>query len=175
MKNFYEFNKLSDEQIREIAENVERGNVCYINANTREIIFMMNNEALSDYGISWEDDDEENETPDDNSPSWQKEMYADVKADMNKIDSWDVKDTIRIEKPETHEAFKFMENFVDEVIPEGKLKQDFWKALSRSHPFSNFNTIVHNCRYREEWFEFKHNALEEYVREEIGYRCSEEE
>ena len=158
--------KLSDKQIHEIAEMVDVGHICYINAKTGETIFMFNNEMLSNYGISWEDDNEENEMPDDNSPDWQDEMYADVKADMNKINSWDLKDTIRIEKPESHKAFKFMEDFVDEVIPEGKLKQDFWKALSRNHPFRNFNDIVHNCKYREDWFEFKQNAMEEYVRKE---------
>jgi len=167
--------KLSDEQIREIADMLDVGHICYINTNTGETIFMMNNEMLSNYGISWEDDDEEDEKPDDGTPDWQDEMYAEVKADMNKIYSWDLKDTIRIEKPESHEAFKFMERFVDEVIPEGKLKQDFWKALSRSHPFSNFNAIVHDCEYRENWFEFKQNALEEYVRDEMGYSSDEEE
>ena len=167
--------KLPDEQIREIAERIDIGDTCYINADTGETIFMLNDEILSEYGISWEDDNEENEMSDDYQPDWQDEMYAEVKADMDKINSWDFKDTIRIEKPNSHEAFKFMENFVDEVIPEGKLKQDFWKALSRSHPFRNFNDIVHNCEYREEWFEFKQNALEGYVREEIGCKYNEEE
>ena len=37
------------------------------------------------------------------------------------------------------------------------------------------NAIVHNCEYRENWFAFKQNALEEYVREEISYRYDEEE
>ena len=152
--------KLTDEQIREIAGMIDIGDICYINANTGETIFMMNNEMLSNYGISWEDDDEENEKSDDNFPDWQKEMYADVKADMDKIYSWDLKDTIRIEKPESHEAFKFMERFVDEVIPEGNLKQDFWKALLRNHPFRNFNAIMHNCQYREDWFEFKHEVCD---------------
>jgi hypothetical protein len=166
--------KLTDKQIREIAEMLDASDqTCFINANTGEIIFMMNNEMLSNYGISWED--EENEELNDDSSSWQEEMYTDIKADMAKINSWNFKDTIRIEKPESHEAFKFMENFVDEVIPEGKLKQDFWRALSRSHPFRNFNAIVHNCKYREDWFVFKQNVMEEYVRRELGYGYREEE
>jgi len=161
--------KLTDEQIRDIAETIDAmDNICYINRETGEVIFMMNDEMLSDYGISWEDEDEEDVPPDDDSPDWQKDMYSEVKADMEKIYSWDFEDTIRIKKPESHESFEFMERFVDEIIPEGKLKQDFWKALSRSHPFRNFNAIVHNCKYREDWFRFKQVALEEYVRKEIG-------
>jgi hypothetical protein len=46
---------------------------------------------------------------------------------------------------ETIDATDFMERFVDEVIPEGKLKQNFWRTLSRSHPFRNFNDLIHNC------------------------------
>ena len=67
-------NNLPNEQIHEIAENIDMGEVCYINVQTGETIFMMN------------------------------------------------------------------------------------------------NAIIHNCEYRENWFAFKQNALEEYVRNEIGYR-----
>ena len=62
-----------------------------------------------------------------------------------------------------------MKDFVDEIIPDGKLKEKFWNALSRSHPFRNFNAIVHNCDYREDWFKFKQAALEEYVKRETSF------
>jgi hypothetical protein len=159
--------KLSDEQIHEIAETIDAADeVCYVNRDTGEFILMMNNERLCDYEIYWEDDEED--APDDTWPAWQKEMHNDVKADMDKIYSWGLINVIRVKKPESHESFEFMERFVDEIIPEGKLKQDFWKALSRTHPFRNFNAIVHNCKYREDWFRFKQMAMEEYVRREIG-------
>ena len=155
--------KLSNEQIHEIAEMIDTGyHVCYVNPDTCEVEIIFGDEMLNNYGISWEED----ETPDENAPEWQEEMYADVKAQMARIDSW--QHFIRIEKPDSHEAFKFMERFIEEVIPEGKLKEQFWKALSRSHPFRNFNAIVHNCEYREDWFTFKQNLLEEYVRMELG-------
>jgi len=163
--------KLTDEQISDIAETIDAlDNICYLNRGTGEYILMMNNKMLSEYGISWEDE-EENEDDvlsDDDSPDWQKDMYNEVKADMAKIYSWELKDTIRIEKPESHESFEFMERFVDEIIPEGNLKREFWEALSRSHPFRNFNAIVHNCKYREDWFRFKQMAMEEYLRKKIG-------
>ena len=59
-----------------------------------------------------------------------------------------------------------MEDFVDEIIPEGNLKEQFWRALTQRHPFRNFNDIVHNCEYREDWFKFKQAALE---KKEIEY------
>ena len=154
--------KLSDTQIHEIAEAIDTTNdVCYFNAGTGEYV-LMNDESLHDNGISWEVED----GPDANWPAWQKELYNDVKADMAKIDSWE--EVIRIERPTPDEFFGFMERFVDEVIPEGNLKDKFWNALSRSHPFRNFKALVDDCAYREAWFNFKEEALEEYVRGRLG-------
>ena len=156
--------KISNKQIAEIADSIDAGDICFINKDTGELIFMMSNEMLSYHGISWEDDfDEEEEDEEfDVASNWQDELYTQVKADMAKIYSWE--HVIRIEKPDSRKGFEIMERFVKEVIPEGKLKDRFWNALSKSHPFRNFNNVVHNCELREDWFEFKQNALEEYVR-----------
>jgi hypothetical protein len=160
--------KLTKKQIHEIAEMIDMGHICYLNCNTGEYIMMLNNEMLAEYGIYWEE--KENFDPEEAfNQEWEKEMYKDVKADMDKIYSWGLTDTIRIEQPESHKGFEFMEQFVDEVIPVGRLKLDFENALSRKHPFGNFNAIVHNCKYREDWFAFKQQALEEYVRKIIRY------
>ena len=156
--------KLTDKQIHDIAEAIDVGEICYLNRDTGEYVIMQNNELLSEYGIYWEEE-EDFDSEKEFDHDWEKDMYNDVKADMEKIYSWE--HVIRIEKLESHESFEIMERFVDEVIPKGKLKQDFCRALSRSHPFRNFNDIVHNCKYREDWFAFKQNALEEYVRERI--------
>lgn len=141
--------KLSDRQIREIAERVDAGEMCYIHAGTGEAIFVVDDE------LSWDDADEEDE--------------------MEKIHSWEEKDTIRIKKPKSYEAFKFMERFVNEVIPEGRLKEDFEQALSKKHPFRNFSAIADRCEYQEAWYEFKQNALEAYVREKLDCWDDEEE
>jgi hypothetical protein len=139
--------KLSEEQIKEIAEMLDTGyHICCINPDTGEVEIVFNNEMMSYL------DDEEDD---------------DIKAQQARIDSW--QRFIRIEKPESHESFQIMENFVNEIIPDGKLKEQFWNALSRSHPFRNFNAIVHNCDYREDWFKFKQAALEEYVKREAGF------
>ena len=160
--------KISDEQISEMAEMLDTGyHVCYVNPDTGEVEIIFTNEMLREYGISWDDDEEDEDGGDEESThGWQDEFNADVKAQMARIYSW--QHFVRIEKPESHEAFGFMENFVDEVIPEGKLKKQFWNALSKKHPFRNFNHMVHNCEYREEWFKFKKNAMEEYVRKQIN-------
>jgi len=160
--------KFTDEQIHELAEEIGMGySVCYVNRDTGEYIIMMDNQSLADYGIYWDEEEVvDDDTVYENVSGWQQEMYDDVKTDMKKIDSWE--HVLHIKKLESFESFRIMENFVDEVIPEGKLKQNFWNALSKSHPFRNFNAIVHNCDYREDWFKYKQKALEEYVREVIG-------
>ena len=57
--------------------------------------------------------------------------------------------------------------FVEKSVTEGRLKDDLEVALSRKHPFRNFNAIIDNSRFREVWFGFKQEALEDYVREKI--------
>ncbi len=157
----------TDVQIAEIVDAIDSGcHECYVNPETYEFEIIFNEETLSNYGISWNEDEEDDETEDiDSLPSWQKEMYLDVKAQMKRINSW--KSFIRIEKPESFESFKFMEHFVDSVLPEGRLKEQFWQILNRRHPFREFNHLIHNCQYREDWFQFKQKELEEYVRRQL--------
>ena len=155
--------KLSDEQIREIADSIDTGYINYVNPDTGEMEKMMNNEALANYGIYWEDEEEDEEDLG-FEPDWQKEMREETKAQMARIDSWER--CVAIKNPESHEAFKFMEAFVEEIIPE-KEQKIYWKALSWKKPFANFNDLIHDSEYREAWFEFKRKKLEEYVREEL--------
>jgi len=160
--------KLSDKQIHEIAEAIDATNdVCYFNPETGEYVLMMGDEELHDNGISMEDDD----GSDDKWLDWQKEMFDDVKADMAKIDSWE--NAVRIERPTPHESFGFMEQFVEEVIPDGEMKERFLEALSRSHPFRNFKDIVDDSMYRDAWFVFKQEELEGYVRGKLGEEFSD--
>jgi len=141
--------KLSEEQIKEIAEMLDTGyHTCFVNPDTGEVEIVFNNDETLTY---LEGEEEDN--------------Y--IKAQLARIDSW--QRCIRIEKPESHDSFQIMKDFVDEIIPDGKLKEKFWNALSRSHPFRNFNAIVHNCDYREDWFKFKQAALEEYVKRETSF------
>ena len=157
----------SKEQIKEIAEMLGCGNhVCYANPDTGEIEIILDDEMLDINGISWEEDEEEEIMTDESAPVWQDELYAEVKAQMKRINSWER--FTRIEKPTSNEAYRFMERFIDEALPEGTLKERLWKTLSRRHPFQSFNTIIHGSEHREEWFAFRQEAMEEYVRRKLG-------
>jgi len=81
---------------------------------------------------------------------------------LDKIDEWPR--FIRIEPLDSSEGFRIMEDFTEEVVPAGKFKNQLINVLSRSKPFANFKWLVEGSGYREEWFKFKMECKEEYVR-----------
>ena len=148
--------KLSDKAIREIAGSIDCGFICYVNPETGEMEeFMENNEYEEDLLVTEIDDE---------TPEWQKEEIAEIKARNERIDSWNY---VIIRQPNSNESFRFMEDFVEEVIPE-KEQKIYWKALSWKRPFANFKDLIDDSEYREAWFRFKEQKLMEYVKSELG-------
>ena len=135
---------LPEETVREIAEMLDCGHVCYLNPDTNETVFIPN-------PASWEYFEE----PD---------M---VTKELEKVDSWERR--IKLAPPESFESFQFMESFMDE-LPESEstLRNKLISALSHSHPFARFKAVIDNCPYRQEWFDHKQRCLEKYVRDEIS-------
>lgn len=133
-----------EETVREIAEMLDCGHVCYLNPDTNETVFIPN-------PASWEYFEE----PD---------M---VTKELEKVDSWERR--IKLAPPESFESFQFMESFIDE-LPENEsiLSNKLISALSHSHPFARFKAAIDNCPYRQEWFDHKQRCLEKYVRDEIS-------
>lgn len=133
-----------EETVREIAEMLDCGHVCYLNPDTNETVFIPN-------PASWEYFEE----PD---------M---VTKELEKVDSWERR--IKLAPPESFESFQFMESFIDE-LPENEsiLRNKLISAFSHSHPFARFKAAIDNCPYRQEWFDHKQRCLEKYVRDEIS-------
>ena len=133
-----------EETVREIAEMLDCGHVCYLNPDTNETVFIPN-------PASWEYFEE----PD---------M---VTKELEKVDSWEKR--IKLTPPESFESFQFMESFIEE-LPESEstLRNKLISALSHSHPFARFKAVIDNCPYRQEWFDHKQRCLEKYVRDEIS-------
>ena len=133
-----------EETVREIAEMLDCGHVCYLNPDTNETVFIPN-------PASWEYFEE----PD---------M---VTKELEKVDSWERR--IKLDPPESFESFQFMESFIDE-LPENEsiLRNKLISALSHSHPFARFKAAIDNCPYRQEWFDHKQRCLDKYVRDEIS-------
>ena len=135
---------LPEETVREIAEMLDCGHVCYLNPDTNETVFIPN-------PASWEYFEE----PD---------M---VTKELEKVDSWERR--IKLDPPESFESFQFMESFIEE-LPESEstLRNKLISVLSHSHPFARFKAVIDNCPYRQEWFDHKQRCLEKYVRDEIS-------
>ena len=134
---------LPEETVREIAEMLDCGHICYLNPCTKETVFVLN-------PASWE---------------YFEDSEMDAK-DLEKVDSWEK--FIKLAPPESFESFKFMESFINE-LPKGEtsLRNKLVWALSHSHPFARFKAVIDSCPYRQEWFDYKQKCLEAYVCEVI--------
>ncbi len=133
--------KVPKKIIKEIAENIDCGMVCFINTDTLET------ENASQTFI---EDPEE------------FEMMTGMTAEDMKLKYLDWENYITVNPLESYESFKIMENFVD-TVADKTLQNKLIDALNRRKPFAGFNSVVDNSDYRQKWFDFKQQQLEEHV------------
>ncbi len=132
---------LSKDQIKEIAEQLDCGNRCYINKETGDI----------------------KTTPDFDNGYADEELWADVLKELE--ENWNK--YIQIEKMESHESFDIMADFADSVDSR-ELRDNLINALNKKHPFRNFKWVVDNSGpYRQKWFDFKNQRLIEWVKDQL--------
>lgn len=137
--------KCSQKLISDLAEELDMGCICYVNLDTRVYETVLGDS----YAICFEEGDE-----------MQQEIF-------DKIDSW--KNIVKIEPPISVELFEIMEIFTEECISkDNPLSKQLYKALSSSKPFRNFKYTIDDSNFREEWFAFKQQKLEEYVKKELN-------
>jgi hypothetical protein len=128
--------------IKEIAEEIDVGMICFLNTDTLEMDSVLG-QSYTIYG----DDD------------YSQEVY-------DKVDSWE--NVIRFEPLLSWQSFKIMEDFTESCIPDKDIvKSRLWNALSRRKPFQNFKIIIDNSPYRQCWFDFKQSRLEQFVAEQL--------
>lgn len=158
-----------ENEIREIAGNIDCGITCYLNPDTWEFEEIPQC-VMDEYGPSdWDDEEEDDE----NETGWQADLRRSLRQQLEKINSWE--HCIKIEQPESYEAYRFMERFIDGCISEN----DIWytrarRAINGRRPFANFKHIIEHCSpYRQQWFDFKRECLEEYVRDAIEINLPE--
>ena len=77
-----------------------------------------------------------------------------------KHENW--QNCLTIEPMESHDSFKIMEYFVDEV-KDINFQEKLINALNRNKPFANFKYLVENSDYRQQWFDFRQAKYEFYV------------
>ena len=133
--------KLTDNQIREIAELLECGLQCYVHKPTDTIEYHPDIDEMFD-----------------------PEPWQDL---IDKIEeNWD--DYERFEKMDSSQAFRVMEDFVDSIDP-NETKKRLEYALSRPKPFRNFKYEIDQSKYRQTWFDFRLNANINWVKKQLRY------
>ena len=82
---------------------------------------------------------------------------TDFEYDYDKVEDW-----IKIEPLESHASYKIMRSFV-ENLPNGKEKEKLTNVINGHKPFANFNRLIHDSEYREDWFKHRTCLYEKYV------------
>jgi hypothetical protein len=132
--------QLTNEQINEVADNLDCGFRCFINIKTGEVKEAPDNFIVGDLG-PWEEDLE----------------------DLEK--NWE--DYLEIDGMSSDDSFKVMADFTEEV-DNPFIRERLINALNRSKPFRNFKRVIDDSgKYRERWFGFKHQRYVEWVKNQI--------
>ncbi|WP_139856817.1 UPF0158 family protein [Aequorivita sinensis] len=130
--------------IKEIAQELDCGNDCYYNPKTNELI------TIPNFGEMLDED----------------EFRESFGAEFKKVKK-NKADFIKIEVLESFESFKIMERFITQIADE-QFQAELEIILERKRPFQNFKNTIDNSDYRQNWFDFKQNALEKIVETQLN-------
>jgi hypothetical protein len=134
--------KLTEEQIKEIADNLDSGFKCFYNKKTKGILSFPNTE-------NWIGIDEN---------PWKKEQK---KLEKN----WD--DYVEFESYTTKEALRVMADFANSIDNE-QLRKKLIFTLNGYKPFRNFKWEIDDSgEYRQQWFDFKRARYIQAVKDQI--------
>jgi len=127
--------EIKPEIIKEIAEMLDTGMVCFYNKINGE---------LECYPGEFQ------------NPGFDEEMWTEV---IDKVEE-NYGDYIRFESMSSSEAFRVMENFIDD-IGDTPIHNKFKDAILRKKPFRCFNDLLLDYpELRKQWFAYK---LEKYI------------
>lgn len=136
---------LTEEQVKEIAGQLDCGFRCFIHRQTGELITLPDTLRY----------------PEMETEAWQDEQE---KLDNN-FDEY-----FEIEQLESKDSFKIMADFTDQLDDKIKLKSDLIKALNKKKSFREFNFVIHNSGvYKQQWFDFKNEKLKMWVTDRLKY------
>jgi hypothetical protein len=131
--------KLTEEQIKSIAEDLDIGMKVYVHIETDEI------KTIIDLDQHYDADTE----------AWEE----DIKEVEENYDKY-----FQFEKMDSKESFQMMEDFV-ETVKDLELRNKLELGLSLSKPFRNFKDIIDDeDEYRKKWFVFRDAKNIEFVK-----------
>jgi len=135
--------KLTKEQIKEIADWVNYGMKCFLNPKTFEYVVFQ---------------DEDNLDLSDN----EEDPYLE---DRRKMKVW--KEAEEIVGMTSRESFQLMEDFADTIPDKEPLKSQLFLALERKSPFRNFKDTIEGSDYRQAWFDFRADAWLKHTSDQV--------
>lgn len=139
----------SNKHIKELADNIDMECLCFLHKTNGEI-----ESYPKDLFLEYFDDDDN--------------PWRDV---LDKIDE-NIEDYIKIEPMESNRSFRVMADFSEQLENE-QFQEKLFRVLNKSKPFRNFNYLIHDSDYREDWFAFKESENMKWVREQIGWEINE--
>ena len=130
--------------VNSIAQSLEMGMNCYLNVDTLEI-----EEWPKDFDFDDSSMDDDEEQP--QCIHWQN--------------------VLKFKPLNANESFRIMADFAEslENLPAGR---EMVSILNRKKPFAHFNQYIHNSVYRDDWFRFRQKVYEDYVRQEIRMKLT---
>ncbi len=142
---------LTDQQINEIAQELDIGMGCFVHRQTGELLFIPDETKFdSTETEGWE---EEREKLDENRDAY-----------------------FEIQPMPSRKAFEVMEDFTMSLADSNFLKSRLTRALEKRKPFREFKYEIDNSGdYREHWFVFKNQRMREWVKEKLDLATLDEE
>ncbi len=139
--------KLTEEQIKQIAGELEGGLRCYYNLKTGEI------KQILDFD-RW---------PSGDDGLWEEEIKE---IEDNRDDYFEFVGF------ESFESYKIMADFAESLDNE-EIRSKLITALNMPSPFRNFKWQIDNSgEYRQQWFDFKSMRYIQWVKEQIELKNS---
>ena len=134
--------ELTEEQIADIAQDLDSGKKVYWHTETKEIKSIIDSDSPID--------DEEEE--------WENEIGETE-------DNYD--EYVIFERMSTNDSYHTMKDFAD-TLKNNELRKNLDLGLSLSNPLRNFQDIIDGSGdYKENWIEFKIQRYTEYIKEKM--------
>ena len=125
--------------VKRIAEELDSGFDCYYNSKSDDIIAIPSVSLFSD----------------------EEDLKEAFQTQLETIEKHQT-DFIKFEVLQSFQSFKIMEQFV-QLITDQLLKAELEQILANKKPFQNFKYKIDHSEFRQNWFDFKRNALEKIV------------
>ncbi len=133
---------MNNETIQAIASILELGVHCVFDKQKQTVTELLGEE-------NWDYLEEEDKIK-------EQQMLADIEANPDNF--------ILFEPMSSHEKFIIMQNFAEQISEQG-LQTKLLQALDNRKPFRNFQNLIDDSAYRQDWFDFKAQSYVDYVQD----------